>query len=80
MPERDAYPMLPVEEARDQALALVSAAARARPILDALGCVLAEDARRPGRAPLDNPAMTLCVRGADFAEPSAPGEGLRLRW
>ena len=82
MVERDAYPMLSVEEARDRVLALVKALPPERvPILDALGCVLAEDVRADRDVPpLDNSAMDgYAVRGADLVAPNATGDGLRLR-
>jgi molybdopterin molybdotransferase len=77
MPERDAYPMLSVEEARDRVLALFGALpANSVRILDALGCVLAKDVCADRDVPpLDNSAMDgYAVRGEDLV-----GDGVRLR-
>ncbi len=74
--------MLSVEEARERVLALVSALPPERiPILDALGCVLAEEVRADRDVPpLDNSAMDgYAVRGDDLAVPNATGVGVRLR-
>lgn len=77
MAERDTYPMLSVEEARERVLALFAALPAERvPILDALGCVLAEDVRADRDVPpLDNSAMDgYALRGEDLT-----GDGVRLR-
>ncbi len=77
MPERDAYPMLSVEEASDRILAAFSALPPERvSILDALGRILAEDVRADRDVPpLDNSAMDgFAVRGDDLT-----GDGVRLR-
>jgi molybdopterin molybdotransferase len=62
--------MISVEEARERILALISRLEpETRPLADALGQVLAEDARSPLTIPpLDNPAMDgYAVRAADTA-------------
>jgi len=77
MPKRDAYPMLSVEEARERVLALFGPLpASSVPILDALGCVLAEDVCADRDVPpLDNSAMDgYAVRAEDLV-----GDGVRLR-